>query len=219
LVETGKLIYIKVIDKQALSKAVVIRLKDGGWLGFEPTHQYVNQIIGDLKRVDVKFEDEDKALMLLNSLSTSSTYENLVTTLIWEKETLELEDVIGVLLAFHKRKKNIDENFQGERLVIKGNYKRERSSNNGDLKGKNSWSKSKRKKDINCYKCEMKGHIKREYPNRKKNKDDENESSSKSANVVENNSNDADGDMLSVAFNLEHPMDSELTMFVSRDAQ
>ena len=27
-----------------------------------------NQIISDLKRIDVKFEDEDKALMLLNSL-------------------------------------------------------------------------------------------------------------------------------------------------------
>jgi hypothetical protein len=40
-----------------------------------------NRIIGDLKRVDVKFENEDKALMLLNSLPTSSTYENLVTTL------------------------------------------------------------------------------------------------------------------------------------------
>jgi hypothetical protein len=40
-----------------------------------------NQIIGDLKRVDVKFENEDKALMLLNSLPTFPTYENLVTTL------------------------------------------------------------------------------------------------------------------------------------------
>jgi hypothetical protein len=52
-----------------------------------------NQIIGDLKRVDVKFEDEDKALMLLNSLPTFSTYENLVTTPAWGKETFELEDV------------------------------------------------------------------------------------------------------------------------------
>jgi hypothetical protein len=60
-----------------------------------------NQIIGDLKRVDVKFEDEDKALILLNSLPTSSTYENLVTTLTWGKETLELEDVTRALLAFH----------------------------------------------------------------------------------------------------------------------
>jgi hypothetical protein len=40
-----------------------------------------NQIIGDLRRVDVKFEDKDKALILLNSLPTSPTYENLVTTL------------------------------------------------------------------------------------------------------------------------------------------
>ena len=45
-----------------------------------------NQIIGDLKRVDVKFEDEDKALMLLNSLPTSSIYENLVTNLAWGKD-------------------------------------------------------------------------------------------------------------------------------------
>jgi hypothetical protein len=35
-----------------------------------------NQIIGDLKMVDVKFEDEDKVLMVLNSLPISSTYEN-----------------------------------------------------------------------------------------------------------------------------------------------
>jgi hypothetical protein len=32
-----------------------------------------NQIIGDLKRLDVKFDYEDKALMLLDSLSTSNT--------------------------------------------------------------------------------------------------------------------------------------------------
>jgi hypothetical protein len=60
-----------------------------------------NQIIGDLKRVDVKFEVEDKALMLLNSLTISPTYENLVTTLTWGKVSLELEDVTGALLAFH----------------------------------------------------------------------------------------------------------------------
>ena len=53
--------------------------------------QYINvfnQIISDLKRIDVKFEDEDKALMLLNSLPASSTYDNLVTTLIWGKKLL-----------------------------------------------------------------------------------------------------------------------------------
>jgi hypothetical protein len=167
-----------------------------------------NQIIDDLKKVDVKFEDEDEALMLLNSLPTYSMYENLVTTLTWGKETLELEDVIGALLAFHQRKKNIDENFQREELVVKGNYEHGRNSNKDDSKGKNSWSKSRRRKDINCYKCGKKGHVKQDCPDRKKNKDDENEGSSKSANIVEDNSNDDNGDMLSVASNSEHLVDS-----------
>jgi hypothetical protein len=156
----------------------------------------------------VKFEDKDKALMLLNSLPTSSTYENLVTTLTWGKETLELKDVTGALLAFHQRKKNIDENSQGEGLVVKGNYERERSNNRGDSKGKNSRSKSRRRKDINCYKCGKKRHMKQDCPDRKKNKDDENEGSSESVNVVEDNSDDADGDMLSVASTSEHLVDS-----------
>jgi hypothetical protein len=121
---------------------------------------------------------------------------------------LELEDVTGALLAFHQRKKNIDENSQGEGLVVKGNHKRGRSNNRGELKGKNSRSKSRRRKDINCYKCGNKGHMKRDCPDRKKNNDNKNEGSSKSANVVKNNSDDADGDILSVASTSEHPMNS-----------
>ena len=143
----------------------------------------------------MKFKDEDKVLMLLNSLPTFPAYENLVTTLTWGKKSLELEDVIVGLLAFHQKKKNIGENSQGKGLVVKGNYEHGRSSNKGDSEGKNSRSKSRRRKCINCYKCEKKGHIKWDCPDHKKNKDDENEVSSKSANVVEDNSNDADGDM------------------------
>jgi hypothetical protein len=128
--------------------------------------------------------------------------------LTWGKETLELEDITGALLAFHEREKNINENFQGEWLVVKGDYERGRKNNKGDLKGKNSLSKSRRRKDINCYKCEKKGHIKRDYPDRKKNRDDENEGSSNFANIVEDNLDDANGDMLYATSNSKHPMDS-----------
>jgi hypothetical protein len=41
LVETGKSVYVKVVDEQTLSKAVVVRLENGGGLIFEPTHQHV----------------------------------------------------------------------------------------------------------------------------------------------------------------------------------
>jgi hypothetical protein len=51
------------------------------------------------------------------------------------------------------------------------------------------------------------------------NKEDENEGSSKSANVVEENLDDVDGDVLSIASNLEYLVDSGLNMFVSHDAQ
>ena len=50
--------------------------------------------------------------------------------------------------------------------------------------------------------------MKRDYPDWKKKKDDENEGSSKSVNVLEDNSDDVDGNMLSVASNSEQPVDS-----------
>ena len=42
-----------------------------------------NEIISDMNRVDVKFEEEDMTLILLNSLPES--YKKLVTTLMWKK--------------------------------------------------------------------------------------------------------------------------------------
>jgi hypothetical protein len=124
-----------------------------------------------LKRVNAKLENKDKALMLLNSLPASPTYDNLITTLMWGNESLELEDVTGALLAFHQRKKNIDENSQEKGLFVKGNYKCGRNSNKGGLNDKNPKSKSRRRKDINYYKCEKKGHMKRDCPDWKKKKD------------------------------------------------
>ena len=78
-----------------------------------------NQIISDMNRVDVKFEDEDMTLILLNSLPKS--YDNLVTTLMWGKETPELKEIIGALLSFNQKKKASDGSSQGEGLMANGN--------------------------------------------------------------------------------------------------
>ena len=134
-----------------------------------------NQIISDLMRVDVKFEDEDKALMLLNSLPASPTYESLVTTLMWDKEILNLEEITSALLGFQIRKKASDEGTQGEGLVVKGNQERRRSNTRNGSSENKSRSKSRRRKDIQFYKCGKKGHMKRECPDRKKGNDDKEE--------------------------------------------
>ena len=51
-----------------------------------------NRILNDLLALKVKLEEEkDKALMLLSSLP--SNYDHLATTIMYDQETLELEDV------------------------------------------------------------------------------------------------------------------------------
>jgi hypothetical protein len=78
-----------------------------------------------------------------------------------------------------------------------------------------------KRNDVNCYKCRRKRHIKWDCPIQKKNKDDKNEGSSRLVMVVEDDSDIADGDMLS-ASNLELLVDSwilDSACFVSRGIQ
>ena len=62
-----------------------------------------NKIITDLLNLDVKIGDEDKALLLLNSLPES--YEFLVTTLLHGITNIDFEDVSNALMNNEVRKK------------------------------------------------------------------------------------------------------------------
>src|SRR3954467_15725451 len=55
-----------------------------------------NKTVSDLLALEMKMEEEDKALILLSSLPPS--YDHLVTTILYGKETLELEDVRVMLV-------------------------------------------------------------------------------------------------------------------------
>jgi len=50
-----------------------------------------NRILSDTLALEVKLEEKDKTLLLLSSLPHS--YDDLATTIMYEKETLELKDV------------------------------------------------------------------------------------------------------------------------------
>jgi hypothetical protein len=154
--------------------------------------QHINtfkQIISDMLRIDIKFEDEDKAMMLLTSLPAS--YEHLVTTLLYGKEILELEEVSGALLDHYQRKHKDSTESSGEGLVVKGYQDRGRKKDKDD-KSARGRSKSK-SKTVKCFKCQKKGHMKRDCPEWNKGK----EESSTSVNVVADS--ESDGDMLSVS--------------------
>src|SRR4051812_32967412 len=74
-----------------------------------------NKIVSDLLALEVKMEEEDKALILLSSLPPS--YDHLVTTILYGKETLELEDV-RVMLVNNELMKRTDPTQEGSGLVV-----------------------------------------------------------------------------------------------------
>ena len=62
-------------------------------------------------------EEEDKALLLLFSLPSS--YDYLATTILYDKETLELEDV-RQMLQNNELMKNRDSTEEASGLFVKG---------------------------------------------------------------------------------------------------
>ncbi|KAE8715810.1 hypothetical protein F3Y22_tig00110160pilonHSYRG00625 [Hibiscus syriacus] len=132
-----------------------------------------NQIISDLARLDVKIEDEDKAMIILCLLPLS--YE-------------------------HMRKQNAGESSQADSLYVKGNRDRGRKPEKARSGKRNFRSKSRDKKTIHCYKCKEAGHMKRECLKLKKQTDEKRDDSSKSVNMVEDDNSDcSEGDMLSIS--------------------
>jgi len=62
-----------------------------------------SRILSDLLAPEVKLEEEDKPLLLLSSLP--SCYDHLATTIMSDKEILEIEDVRQI---FQNNEKKID---------------------------------------------------------------------------------------------------------------
>ena len=56
-----------------------------------------NQLVVDLAHREVTVDDEDKAIIILCSLPPS--YEHVVTTLTYGKETIKIEDITAALIA------------------------------------------------------------------------------------------------------------------------
>jgi len=103
-----------------------------------------------LLALEVKLEEEDKSLLLLSSLPSS--YDHLATTIVYSKETLELEDVRQILQNNELMKKT-DSTEEASGLFVKG--ERGRSKSRGFKRDPEVSS------SFSCYFYKKPGHIKK----------------------------------------------------------
>jgi len=116
-----------------------------------------NKLIADLTQLEDKMEDVDKAMLLLTSLPDS--YENLVNTIIYGKDSLVLEEVKGTLISYDARKNSASSSSEkGEGLIAAP--ERGRTGNKGRSNGRGR-SKSKGR-SFECFFCKKVGHMKRD---------------------------------------------------------
>ena len=80
------------------------------------------KVLTDLVNMDVKIEEEDKELILLNSLPEEE-YENFTLTLINGRQTLNYSDVSAALINYEVRRQDklsSSEDTSTEALMVRG---------------------------------------------------------------------------------------------------
>jgi len=120
-----------------------------------------NKILDDLEIIEVKLEDEDKALLLFCALPRS--FESFKDSMLYGKErTVTLEEVHAALRTKElTNSKDLRADENSEDLSV--------SRGNGGGRGNRGSSKSGNKEKYKCFKCHKFGHFKRDFP-----KDNEN---------------------------------------------
>ena len=133
-------------------KLYALRLSEGGSISAHLSK--FKEIVGDLKNLEVKYDEEDLGLILLCSLPPS--FSTLMDTIIYSWVTLSLEEVYTALSSKEKMK----EINPGHEPKAEGLNARGRSSEKSSTSYHNkSRSKSRGKTKKFCNFCKRKGHI------------------------------------------------------------
>ncbi|GJW86866.1 retrovirus-related pol polyprotein from transposon TNT 1-94 [Tanacetum coccineum] len=122
-----------------------------------------NKIVLDLANIEVKFEDEDLALLLLTSLLAS--YKQFVDTLLYGREALTLEDVMAT-----QNSKEIKERSKAKGDDREGLYVRGRTDHKDSRQSRGKSRSKFQAGRLKCYIFQSEDHLKRNCPknNRKK---------------------------------------------------
>lgn len=148
-----------------------------------------NKIIYDLENIEVKLDDEDKALTLLNSIP--KCYEHFKDAMIYGREqTISLEEVQSAIKAKELQRKLEGQEISGESYSVRGRqekkdtnkFKKSRSKSRNGKSGKVKPQKGK----LKCFHCHKEGHFKRDCPEKvKKDQNKEREKEPREASLAE----------------------------------
>ena len=105
MVNVRNVVYDEKPLQQAVSQETTIWATHEGRTTVLEHLNFFNKVISELLAVDVNIDEKDKTLILLTSLSESYGY--IVTTMLYGKETLILEEVTSTLLSNEIRKGQI----------------------------------------------------------------------------------------------------------------
>ncbi|KAK8931256.1 hypothetical protein KSP39_PZI016816 [Platanthera zijinensis] len=104
----AKSVTTRLLLKQRL---YTLKMQEGGNL--QEHFNVFNGLLSQLHVVGSKVEEEDKTLLLLTSLPAS--YKHMVTTLLYGKDTVGLEEVTSALLSSQMLK---DPTLRGDQILV-----------------------------------------------------------------------------------------------------
>lgn len=142
-----------------------------------------NKAVDDLENVDVKLEDEDKAIILLNALPKS--FDHLRDAMLYGREnTITLEEVQCALRSRELRKASSVQESNNQALSI-NKPKGKKKKFNAPYKAQNQKKEVTGKETRSCHYCKKPGHLKKDCYSWKKKQNEENYQVQNQADVVE----------------------------------
>ncbi|KAJ0941738.1 putative RNA-directed DNA polymerase [Helianthus annuus] len=126
----------------------------------------LNSILSRLVSVNIKFDDEVQALLLLSSLRLPDSWSGTVTAVSSSLDTSKFTfaKMRDLILGEDVRRRNSGGSSSGELMHVGRGRKNNRASGSKNRKR----NQSRARNDVTCWNCKEVGHFKNQCPNEKK---------------------------------------------------